>query len=295
MSNPKIYAAIDIGSNGMRLLIASVTNKNEVIHINKLSLVRIPIRLGEDVFDTEKISPEKEENLLKAINAYKLLMDVYNVSEYRACATSAMREAINGEEICKNIKEKTGINIELIDGKEESDLLFSTLFTQKIDTNGTYLFIDVGGGSTEITIFEEGKRIKSQSFKIGTVRLLQDKVNSQVWEEMIDWLDFVVSGNKNYLAIGTGGNINRYFKMSNNEYLEPLKTKLLNSFYQELKTLSPTERAEKFRLRKDRADVIVPAGKIYLTILEKCNIEEIIVPKIGLSDGIIYNIHNANT
>ena len=292
MANQKKYAAIDIGSNAIRLLIASVESKKNIIHVHKLSLVRIPIRLGEDVFETGEITAKKQENLVKAINAYKLLMEIHEVTEYRACATSAMREASNGKKICKKIKQKTGITIELINGKEESDLLFSTLFTQKIDTNGTYLFIDVGGGSTEITIFEEGKRIKSKSFKIGTVRLLQDKVKQHVWEEINDWLGFVVSGNKNYQAIGTGGNINRYFKMSNNEYLEPLKTKSLNSFYQELKALSPTERAESFRLRKDRADVIVPAGKIYLTILEKCNIEEIIVPKIGLSDGIIYNIHN---
>lgn len=294
MKNKKKYAAIDIGSNGIRLLIASVSEKNRLIHVHKLSLVRVPIRLGEDVFETGEIGKEKQKRFLKAIKAYKLLMEVYGVSQYRACATSAMREAKNGTEICKNIKKETGISIELINGKEESDLLFSTLFTQKIDKKGNYLFIDVGGGSTEVTIFEEGKRIKSKSFKIGTVRLLQNKVKEKVWEEMDNWLEFINQGNKKYIGIGTGGNINRYFKMSNNEYLEPLKSNILNNYYQELKQLNPEERAEKYRLRKDRADVIVPAGKIYLSILQKCEIEEIIVPKIGLSDGMVYTLYLNN-
>jgi exopolyphosphatase/guanosine-5'-triphosphate,3'-diphosphate pyrophosphatase len=267
-----------------------VENKG-VTSIQKLSLVRVPIRLGEDVFNDGIISDEKKNQFVKTIKAYKLLMDIYQVKDFRAIATSAMREARNGNEIANLIKKETDIDISLIDGKMEADLIFSTIYTQNINKNDSYLFIDVGGGSTEITIFNQGKRVESKSFKIGTVRLLQNKVEEQNWEELDDWLNNVVNSEKDIKAIGTGGNINRYFKLSRNNHLEPVKLKVLKELYEDLNALTTEERTEKYRLRYDRADVIVPAGKIYLTILEKCGIDEIIVPKIGLSDGIVYYLY----
>jgi len=288
MNFPDRYAAIDIGSNGMRLLIAKVVEVNGVTSVQKLSLVRVPIRLGEDVFNEGVISEDKKEKFIKTIKAYKLLMDIYQVKDFRAVATSAMREAKNGNEIANLIKKETDIDISLIDGKIEADLIFSTIYTQNINKNDSYLFIDVGGGSTEITIFNKGKRVESKSFKIGTVRLLQEKVEDKNWNELDNWLNNVVNSDKDFKAIGTGGNINRYFKLSRNTHLEPVKIDVLEKLHTNLKALTKEARAEKFRLRYDRADVIVPAGKIYLTILKKCGIEEIIVPKIGLSDGIVY-------
>ena len=288
MNFPDRYAAIDIGSNGMRLLIAKVVENKNVTSVQKLSLVRVPIRLGEDVFNGGIISNEKKEKFIKTIKAYKLLMEIYQVKDFRAVATSAMRESKNGNEIAQIIKEETDIDISLIDGKMEADLIFSTIYTQNISKTDSYLFIDVGGGSTEITIFNKGKRVESKSFKIGTVRLLQDKVNQSDWDKLDDWLSNVLNSDKDFKAIGTGGNINRYFKLSRNQHLEPVKTEKIKELYSDLSSLTKEERAKKYRLRYDRADVIVPAGKIYLTILEKCGIEEIIVPKIGLSDGIVY-------
>lgn len=288
MNFPDRYAAIDVGSNGMRLLIAKVVEVNGVTSVQKLSLVRVPIRLGEDVFNEGVISEDKKEKFIKTIKAYKLLMDIYQVKDFRAVATSAMREAKNGNEIANLIKKETDIDISLIDGKIEADLIFSTIYTQNINKNDSYLFIDVGGGSTEITIFNKGKRVESKSFKIGTVRLLQEKVEDKNWNELDNWLNNVVNSDKDFKAIGTGGNINRYFKLSRNAHLEPIKLDVLEELYTNLNSLTKEERAEKFRLRYDRADVIVPAGKIYLTILKKCGIDEIIVPKIGLSDGIVY-------
>lgn len=291
MNFPDRYAAIDIGSNGMRLLIAKVAELEGNTSVQKLSLVRVPIRLGEDVFNQGFISEEKKERFIKTVKAYKLLMDIYQVKDFRAVATSAMREASNGNEIALIIKKETDIDISLIDGKMEADLIFSTIHTQNISKKDSYLFIDVGGGSTEITIFSKGKRVESKSFKIGTVRLLQEKVEDENWIEMDKWLENVINSDKEFKAIGTGGNINRYFKLSRNEYLQPVKTSVLKEIYTDLNSLTLEERANKYRLRYDRADVIVPAGKIYLAILEKCGIDEIIVPKIGLSDGIVYYLY----
>ena len=295
MNQPNRYGAIDIGSNGMRLLIANVKEDNELISVQKLTLVRVPIRLGEDVFETGRISDEKREQFVKTIKAYKLLMEIYNVRDFRAVATSAMREASNGNEVADEIKKETGIDIKLIDGKIEADLIFSTIYTQNIDKQASYLFIDVGGGSTEITIFKNGERINSKSFKIGTVRLLQNKVTQEIWDEMGEWLENVTNSNNDFKAIGTGGNINRYFKLSGKGYLEPLEIDFLSAMYKDLSAISKEERAKKYRLRYDRADVIVPAGRIYLSILEKCGIKEIIVPKIGLSDGIAYYLHKEHS
>lgn len=291
MNHPDRYAAIDIGSNGMRLLIAKVVEINGVTSVQKLSLTRVPIRLGEDVFNLGSISEDKKILFIKTIKAFKLLIEIYQVKDFRAVATSAMREAENGNEIALQIKEETGIDISLIDGKTEADLIFSTIHTQKISKSDSYLFIDVGGGSTEITIFDQGIRAESKSFKIGTVRLLEKKVEEKDWDELNEWLKKVSDYNKNFTAIGTGGNINRYFKLSGNRHLKPVKYDLIKHIYEDLNSLTKEERAEKYRLRYDRADVIVPAGKIYLNVLKICGIKEIIVPKIGLSDGVVYHLY----
>ncbi len=285
------YAAIDIGSNAIRLLIARPEEINGVLNIKKLSLTRVPIRLGEDVFGKGKISDDKENAFIKTMQAFKLLMEVYNIKDYRACATSAMREAKNKEKIVTAVKYHTGINIELINGKIEADLIYNTFFTRLLDKKQAYLFIDVGGGSTEITVYRKGKRLKSKSFPLGTVRALQDKIKDSSWEELDQWLFDLKNETGEFMAIGTGGNINRYFKLSKNDYLEPLSYRKFKSIYDSLKDLTPQERIDKYRLRYDRADVIEPAGRIYLTIMKKCGINKILVPKVGLSDGIVYDLY----
>ncbi|MDA9262455.1 ethanolamine ammonia-lyase reactivating factor EutA [bacterium] len=219
MNHQDRYAAIDIGSNGMRLLIAKVIELNGVTSVQKLSLTRVPIRLGEDVFTTGSISDEKKDLFIKTIKAFKLLIEIYKVKDFRAVATSAMREAKNGNEIAAIIKKETNVDISLIDGKMEADLIFSTIHTQNISKSDSYLFIDVGGGITEITIFNNGKRSDSKSFKIGTVRLLENQVKEKDWEELNDWLKNISISDKNFTAIGTGVNINRYFKLSYNKHL----------------------------------------------------------------------------
>lgn len=280
------FAAIDIGSNAVRLLIAEVIDNAEQLSIKKLSLTRVPIRLGESVFSTGRISEEKIRALEKTMMAYRYLIEIYEVAGFRACATSAMREAENSSEVVKRIKDHTDIDIEVIDGKIEADLIFSTFVTQKLQSDRDYLYVDVGGGSTEITLLKEGKRISSRSFKIGTVRILQGKVEPELWEEMERWVKQVTANEVELTAIGTGGNINRLFKMSKLGYGKLMSREKLEKMHKRLKGMTFEERVEKLRLRPDRADVIVPAGAIYTRVLGWANIEEMSVPKIGLSDGI---------
>lgn len=286
----KNFAAIDIGSNAIRLLIAQVEENKEITSIKKLSLTRVPIRLGEDVFGNGAISHQKENAIIKTMQAFKLLMQVYNIVDYRACATSAMREADNSKKIIDAVKYHSGINIDLINGKIEANLIYNSFHTKAINKAKAYVFIDVGGGSTEITIYKKNKRIKAKSFPIGTVRSLKGKVTKENWSELNEWLGEIKEEAGQYLAVGTGGNVNRYFKLSKNDYMEPMTYFQFKSIYEEVKSLSVKERIEKMRLRYDRADVIEPAGKIYLTIMKKCGINEIIVPKVGLSDGIVYDL-----
>lgn len=285
------YAAIDIGSNAIRLLIAHVEELSDFTQVKKLSLTRVPIRLGEDAFDTGKITDYKENAMIKTMQSFRLLMDVYGIKRYRACATSAMREAKNSKKIIEAIKYHTGIDIELIDGKIEANLIFNSLFTYALSKKGSYLFVDVGGGSTEITVFKKGKRVNSKSFKIGTVRELKGKVKKQAWEDLDKYLEKLKKQEDDFVAVGTGGNINRYFKISNKPYLEPITYKELKGLYSDIASMTVAERIKKYRLRYDRADVIEPAGKIYTTIMKKCGIDHIIVPKVGLSDGMVYQMH----
>lgn len=290
------FAAIDIGSNAVRLLIADVVETKKELSIKKLSLVRVPIRLGASVFEKGIITDKKAKALSKTIKAFKYLIDVYNVKDFRACATSAMREAKNSEKVIEKVREFSDVEVEIINGRTEANLIFSTFKSQKLNPKKTYLYIDVGGGSTEITLLKNEKRISARSFKVGTVRILSQKVKDKTWEDMHNWVKKITKDEKDVIAIGTGGNINRLYKMSFLEYGELLSTKKLNTLHEEIKKMTFKQRVNKLRLRPDRADVIVPAGEIYASVLEVAQIDKISVPKIGLSDGIalyLYRKHMA--
>jgi len=291
------FAAIDIGSNAVRLLIADVIEKEDDLSIKKLSLTRVPLRLGASVFDTGKISGAKARKLAKTMKAFRYLIDVYSVKNFRACATSAMREASNSADVKEKVKNYSGIDIEIINGQTEANLIFSTFKTQKLDPETDYLYIDVGGGSTEITLLKEGKRVRARSFKIGTVRMLKENDKKSDWNEMESWVKEVTEGEHNLVAIGTGGNINRLFKMSGHKYGELFTYEELKELHKKVKNMSFDERVSQLRLRPDRADVIVPAGAIYRKVLKTAEIREMSVPKIGLSDGIalyLYRKHIAD-
>lgn len=290
------FAAIDIGSNAVRLLIADVFENEGSTSIKKLSLTRVPIRLGASVFDTRTITPGKTKKLLLSMKAFRHLIDVYEVKGFRACATSAMREAENAASVMAKVKKSTGIDIEVITGQTEADLIYSTFESQKLDGSRDYLYIDVGGGSTEITLLHRGRRVTSRSFDVGTVRILKNKVTENTWEEMRRWVSATLAGQADVTAICTGGNINRYFKMSGLGHGELMSRTTLQLLHDEMARHTVRQRIKKFRLRPDRADVIVPAGDIYLTILESGGIDRVSVPKIGLSDGIalyLYHRHRA--
>jgi exopolyphosphatase / guanosine-5'-triphosphate,3'-diphosphate pyrophosphatase len=281
------FAAIDIGSNAVRLLFCNVYNKKSGPLIKKSSLIRVPIRLGEDVFSTGKISDDKAEKLTSAINAFKHLMQVHNVVRFRACATSAMREAKNGQQVINLIKKKTGVNIEIIDGELEAELIFTKHLSEKFNDKKSYLYIDVGGGSTELTLFSKSKKIESKSFDIGTIRMLQEKDVKKECEQMKKWINENVKLFKNTVAIGTGGNINKLYKLSDKKADKSISFEKLKELDEYLNKFSYEERIETLGLNPDRADVIVQASKIFLTVLKTSSIKKILVPQIGLTDGII--------
>ncbi|CAM3899355.1 MULTISPECIES: Ppx/GppA phosphatase family protein [Flavobacterium] len=284
----KKYAAIDIGSNAMRLLITNIVEQNgKPTQFNKSSLVRVPIRLGQDAFTVGEISEENILRMVDAMKAFSLLMKVHKVEKYKACATSAMREAYNGNEISDLIKKKTDIKIELIDGKKEASIIAGSDLKQFINTEKTFLYVDVGGGSTEFSIFSEGKMITSKSFKNGTVRLLNNMVNEIVWVEIEKWIKKNTEPYHEITLIGSGGNINKLFKMSEKHQDKPLSYVYLNSQYQKLNAMTYEDRIAELGLNPDRADVIIPATKIYLSAMKWSGARQIFVPKIGLSDGIV--------
>jgi exopolyphosphatase/guanosine-5'-triphosphate,3'-diphosphate pyrophosphatase len=289
----KKYAAIDIGSNAIRLLISNViTRKKEQPQYKKSSLVRVPIRLGADTFVKGEISIENKERMIDALNAFKLIMKVNGVEKYRACATSAMREASNGQDVIKAIFEKTSVQIELIDGKTEAKIIFSTDLSDFIREDSSYLYVDVGGGSTELTVFSEGKIINAKSFKTGTVRLLDKKASKKHdWRPIEKWIKENTKELKDISLIGSGGNINKIYKMSGKAPGKSLSYIYLNAHYKFLKQISYEERITELGLNPDRADVIIPASKIYLNAMKWSNATKIYVPKIGLSDGIIKTLH----
>jgi exopolyphosphatase/guanosine-5'-triphosphate,3'-diphosphate pyrophosphatase len=288
MLNIKKYAAIDIGSNAMRLLIANIVEQDDKeTQFNKSSLVRVPIRLGQDAFTLGEISEENIDRMCDAMKAFNLLMKVHKVEHYKAFATSAMREAYNGKEVTEIIKKKTGIKIEIIDGKKEAAIIASSDLHSLIKTDKTYLFVDVGGGSTEFTLFSDSKMIVSRSFKAGTVRLLNDMVHDVVWDEIEKWIRANTEEYDEVTLIGSGGNINKLFKMSGKSQDKPLSYIYMNSQYAFLNSLTYEQRISELGLNSDRADVIIPATRIYLNAMKWSGARNIYVPKIGLADGIV--------
>ena len=289
----KKYAAIDIGSNAIRLLISNiVTKKGNEPQFKKSSLVRVPIRLGEDSFIKGFISEKNKDRMINAMNAFQLLMQVHGIEKYRACATSAMRDASNGDEIIEEIKKKTGVEIDVIDGKTEASIIFSTDLSDVIKDNHSYLYVDVGGGSTELTVFSNGKIVSAKSFKLGTVRLLNKLGNTkEMWKSMEKWIKSNTKGMKKIILIGTGGNINKIYKMSGKPAGKSLSYIYMNAHYKFLKQMSYSERISELSLNPDRADVIIPATRIYLNAMKWSDSNKVIVPKIGLADGIIKTLY----
>lgn len=286
-----VFAAIDIGSNAIRLLFCRVYIVDGKPHYNKEELIRMPIRLGEDVFLHGKISQPKMERLITALKGFSELIKAYNVDGFKAVATSAMRDASNGEEIIKRIKEDAGITVDIIDGKNEASLVFSNHIEEMLNPRHAYLYIDVGGGSTELTLYYDEKVISARSFNIGTVRMLLDKVEKEEWDEMKSWLRKNTYGIHPLYGIGSGGNINKIFKMSGKKETKHLSYDKLKSIYEMLSSYTYQERIERLDLKPDRADVIVPAAKIFLTIMKNADIEKVFVPQIGLSDGLVHEMY----
>ena len=287
----KKYAAIDIGSNAIRVLISNVIETKEGVHFQKNALVRAPIRLGEDSFTLGEISKKSLKRMVNAMKAFKLLMKVHGVSHYQAYATSALREANNSGDVVEQVKKKAGIKIEIIDGRKEAEIISNSKISDFLNTQKTFLFVDVGGGSTEFTFINEGKRVCSKSFKIGTVRLINNLVDDRVWEAIRNWIIKNAKPYRKITLMGSGGNINKLFKLSNIKEGKPLSMIKLNQIFLELESLSYEERIVKFELNPDRADVIIPAARIYLKALEWSGGQKIYVPKFGLSDGMIKYMH----
>lgn len=286
-----VFSAIDIGSNAIRLLFCRVYLVNGKPHFNKEELIRMPIRLGEDVFMHGKISQEKSDRLVTALKGFSSLISAYGVVSSRAVATSAMRDAANGQDIINRIKTEAGITVEIIDGKNEASLLFSNHIEEILNPKHAYLYIDVGGGSTELTLYYDSKVIAAKSFNIGTVRMLLDKVNKDEWEEMKVWLKRNTIGIHPLFGIGSGGNINKIFKMSGKKETKHLSYERLKGIYEMLCSYTYQERIERLDLKPDRADVIVPAAKIFLTVMKNADVEKIFVPQIGLSDGLVHEMY----
>ncbi len=286
--NIKKYAAIDIGSNAMRLLIMNIVeNEGKETHFTKNALVRVPIRLGQDSFTVGTISDENIDRMVDAMKAFKLLMKVHKVDKYMACATSAMREAYNGTEVVEIVKKKADLKIEIIDGKKEAAIIASTELHHLLKTDQTYLYVDVGGGSTEFSLFSNSKMIASKSFKAGTVRLLNEVVSDIVWQEIENWIKTNTIEFDSVSLIGSGGNINKIFKMSGKAIDKPLSYMYLASQYSLLNSLTYDQRVTDLELNPDRADVIVPALRVYINAMKWSGATKIYVPKIGLSDGIV--------
>ncbi len=285
-------AAIDIGSNAARLLITDViSGPQNIPEFIKAVLVRVPLRLGFDVFDKGEISPAKVEKIIKTIKSYKLLLDVYEVKHLKACATSAMRDASNASDIIKKVKAETGIQIQIISGQEEASFIYENHVAENMTSDESYLYIDVGGGSTELTFFSDGKLIAKESFNIGTIRLLKNQVNEATWDEMREFITKKTKGYHHVTAIGSGGNINKIFTISKRKEGKPLTLDLLRDYYKEFSNLSLSQRISLYKLREDRADVIVPALLIYINVMRWADAQEIFVPKIGLADGLIHTLY----
>ena len=285
-------AAIDIGSNAARLLISEVTTDvNGTTKFNKIDLIRVPLRLGFDVFEKNEISEHRISMILETLKAYKHLLNAYEVKHLKACATSAMRDAKNGLEIINKIKTQTGIDIEIISGSDEAAFIYENHVAENMDTEHSYLYIDVGGGSTELTFFSNNKMVFKDSYNIGTIRLLKNKISEDAWDEMKNDLKQKTKGHKEVTAIGSGGNINKIFSLSKRKEDKPLPLELLRDYYKELNNVSLLDRINIYKLKEDRADVIVPALQIYISVMRWAGCNEIYVPRIGLADGLIHHLY----
>ncbi len=286
-----ILAAIDIGSNAVRLLISEAAPYHDTTSYTKLLLLRIPLRLGFDVFSDGAIGEDKQERLIESLKAFRHLMNVYKVDAWRVCATSAMRDAKNKEAILAAVAQKTGLTIEVISGQEEAGIFYQTHISEQLDTGRSYLYIDVGGGSTEIILFSGDTTIFKESFNIGTIRLLHNQVKEEQWEYMKRFIKTQTQSHQPIAAIGTGGNINKIFSLSKRKEGRPLTLELLKDYYNELKSVSVEDRMHLYRLRPDRADVIVPALQIYSSVMRWAGSDVIYVPKIGLADGLVQMLY----
>ena len=289
-------AAIDIGTNACRLLISEVIPvEGGATKFNKLNLIRIPLRLGFDVFETGEISKEKKGMLFQSMKAYSHIMNAYGVTKHIAVATSAMRDAKNRKEIVQKVFLETGINIQIISGDFEASLIYESHIAETLDQDTNYLYVDVGGGSTELTLISKGQLIFKESFNIGTIRLLKNQVSEADWDYMKQTLKDITKDFPKLTAIGTGGNINKIFSLSKRKDGKPLDLDLLRAYYKEFSSCSLEERIQLYQLREDRADVIVPALLIYTQVMKWSSIAEILVPKIGLVDGLIQHLYEELT
>jgi len=291
-----VLAAIDIGTNACRLLISEVIPvEGGQTKFNKLNLIRIPLRLGFDVFETGEISKEKKGMLFQSMKAYSHIMNAYGVTKHIAVATSAMRDSKNRKEIVQKVFLETGINIQIISGDFEASLIYESHIAEKLDQDTNYLYVDVGGGSTELTLISKGQLIFKESFNIGTIRLLKNQVTDADWDYMKVTLKEATKDYSKLLAIGTGGNINKIFSLSKRKDGKTLDLDMLKSYYKEFSSCSLEERIQLYQLRKDRADVIVPALLIYTQVMKWASIDEILVPKVGLVDGLIQHLYEELT
>ena len=290
------YAAIDIGSNAVRLLIKEIKEEQGNAHFSKVLMLRVPLRLGFDVFDIGKISEKKEKNMIRLMKAFRHLMKIYDVKHCRACATSAMRDAKNGMDIIKQIEKKTGVHIDIIDGQEEAKIIYNNHVEHMEDQKGNYMYVDVGGGSTEINLLSEGQLVCSRSYNIGTVRMLNNAVKDSEWERLKNDLAELAKSYPQTNIIGSGGNINKPYRLADkkNKKKMTMQVSVLQELHTRLKALSLEERMEQFGMKPDRADVIIPAGEIFLTIANIIGASYIHVPVIGLSDGIIDELYLQN-
>jgi len=285
------FAAIDIGSNAIRLLITEVIEDDKNVKYKKRLFVRVPLRLGEDVFISHVITEEKSYQLVKSIQAFKNLIELFKVSEFKACATSALRESFNGKDVIDKIFAHTGIYADIIDGKKEAEIIYTNHVAETLNPDGDYLYVDVGGGSTELTLFAHGKIIFSNSFPVGAVRMLMNRVSEESWDEFKKFVKENCRDAKHLVAIGTGGNINKLCKMADGKNGKTITSQELKDLYQKLSDCSYEERIHRFGLNEDRADVIVPAAKIYNSVMKWAQIDEMYVPKLGLADGIIHLLY----
>ena len=288
------YAAIDIGSNAVRLLIADIIETGKEISFKKNTLIRVPLRLGDNAFLDKKISDKKSDELIKTMLAFRNLMDVYMVQDYMACATSAMREARNGLDLVKKIRKTANIDLEIVAGQKEAHIIYSSHISEQLDIKKDYLYIDVGGGSTELSIFSEGQPEVSRSFDLGTIRILDNQDKDETWTEMKEWIKHNSKKYKNLTGIGTGGNINKIYKMAQEKEGLPLSLSKLKETYNFLNSHSLKVRITVLGLNPDRADVIIPACEIYLAVMKWADIKQIYVPRVGMVDGIIQTLIEKN-